>query len=52
MAVKPEQKSGALGLIGDINKKVNVDILDEGMYTLQGFHLDEALSITKRAGHA
>lgn len=52
MAVKQELKSGVLGVIGDINSKVNQRLLDEGMYKLQGFHLSEALSLTKRAGHA
>jgi len=52
MAIKREMKSGTLGLLGDINNKVNARLLDEGMYKLQGFNLDEALSLTKRAGYA
>jgi len=49
--IKQELKSGYLQLAGDINKKVNPTIADEGMYKLEGFNLDEALSITKRAGY-
>lgn len=51
MAVARELKSGYLQLLGDLNKKVNPEIADDGMYKLEGFSLDESLSLTKRAGY-
>ena len=51
MAVAREMKSGYLQLLGELNKKVNPSLADDGMYKFEGFNLDEALSITKRAGY-
>ena len=47
---RPEQKSGSLGLSENLNKKVNPFLADDGFYKCSGFHLDEALSITKWNG--
>lgn len=48
--VIPEQKSGGIGIAGGINRKVNPFIKDEGLYTCQGFHLNEVGSLTKWQG--
>lgn len=47
---RPELKSGSLGLDENLNKKVNPFLSDDGFYHCSGFHLDEALSISKWKG--
>jgi hypothetical protein len=47
---KPELHSGSLGLDENLNKKVNPFLSDDGFYKCSGFHLDEALSISKWKG--
>lgn len=47
---RPELKSGSLGLDGNLNRKVSPWLSNEGFYQLDGFNLDEALSISKWRG--
>lgn len=47
-----EQKSGGIGISGGINRKVNPYEKDVGLYTCQGFHLNEVGSLTKWQGFA
>ena len=50
MSIKPELKSGVLGLIGNLAKRSNPDLVGGGMWKLDGFNLNEANSIAKVSG--
>lgn len=43
-------KSGRLGAVGDLSKKVSPFLDDEGYWSCQGFHFDESGSLTKWQG--